>query len=361
MDCREVLNIETRCASGINLVLKFIKNVFPEVDRQLKSWTAMCGALDDGKLGEQALASIRSKRFHAQGGSIYALYPNVDLKGTVKFIVSLQTISDYLDNLCDRTGIKDEASFRQLHLSMLDAVDPGRKICNYYKFYPYKNDSGYLKKLVEECRHQIDNLPSYNLVMNTIKRYVQLYSDLQTYKHLGNEVREDYLKTWANYYLKQYPDISCWEFSAAAGSTLGVFMMFAAASDPALTMDDVKAVDSAYFPWVCSLHILLDYYIDAQEDLKMGDLNFTYYYKNLKHCEARLSYFFERSLEQCSGLRYPEFHITIVKGLMAMYLSDPKASWGLNKLASWNLLKKGGKDLKLYYNLCRLLRFAKVI
>jgi len=358
---REVFYIEAKCDSGIKLVLKFVRHVFPEVEKQLKSWTQLSRSLDDQKLGEQALASIRSKRFHAQGGSIYALYPNVDLKSAVKFIVSFQTISDYLDNLCDRTGVKDEPAFRQLHLSMLDAVDPERKMSDYYKFFPYKNDSGYLNKLVEECRSQVLKLPSYPLVVNTVKKYVHLYSDLQTYKHLSESIREDCLKTWASYYLMQHPGISCWEFSAAAGSTLGIFMLFAAASDPDLTEDEVKAIDSAYFPWICSLHILLDYYIDAQEDLRTGDLNFTYYYKNLKHCEERLSYFIERSTEQCSRLRYPEYHITIIRGLLAMYLSDPKASWGLNRLASRRLLEKGGKQVKLYYNLCRILRFAGVI
>jgi len=358
---KEVINIEIKCDSSLTLVLKFIRNVFPEVDKQLKNWTSLGRSLDDEILGEQALSSIKSKRFHAQGGSIYALYPNVELKGAVKFIVSLQTISDYLDNLCDRVGVQSEASFRQLHISMLDAVDPNRKMSDYYKYYPYKSDSGYLNRLVEECRSQVAKLPSYYLVQNIIKKYVHLYSDLQTYKHLAEDIREDHLKTWADYYAKQYPDISCWEFSAAAGSTLGMFVLFAAASDPNLTISEVKAIDSAYFPWICSLHILLDYYIDAQEDLQMGDLNFTNYYRNLKHCEERLSYFLKKSTEHCMTLRYPEFHLTVVRGLLAMYLSDPKASWGLNKLASRNLLNQGGKEIKLYYNICRMLRAAKII
>jgi tetraprenyl-beta-curcumene synthase len=358
---KEVFEIETNYDSGLKLVLKFIMNIFPEVDKQLKSWTFLGRTLDDAMLGEQALSSIKSKKFHAQGGSIYALYPNVDPKGAVKFIVSLQTISDYLDNLCDRAGIQDEPSFRQLHLSMLDAVDTGRKMSDYYKYYPYKSDNGYLNKLVEECRSQITKLPSYYLVQDIIKKYVHLYSDLQTYKHLAENIREEQLKTWASYYTRQYPGISCWEFSAAAGSTLGMFMLFAAASDPGLTITEVKNIDYAYFPWICSLHILLDYYIDAQEDFQMGDLNFTYYYKNLKHCEERLSYFLQKSIEHCAPLRHPEFHLTIVRGLLAMYLSDPKASWGLNKLASQNLLLHGGKEIKLYYNMCRLLRAVKIM
>jgi len=312
-------------------------------------------------LGKQALSSIHLKRFHSQGGCIYALYPKTDLQSAVKFIVSLQTISDYLDNLCDRMEITDEPAFRQLHLSILDAVDPEREINQYYKFYPYWDDNGYLVKLVEECRCQIKNLPSYNLVIGPIKKYVHLYSDLQSYKHLSEKIREDCLKTWADYYMKQYPDISCWEFSAAAGSTLGIFVLYASAHDPDLTMDEVKMLDKAYFPWICGLHILLDYYIDAQEDLQMGDLNFTYYYKNLKQCEERLSYFIERSYEQCSNLPYPEFHRTMVRGLLAMYLSDPKASQGMNRLASHNIIKSSKPETVFYYKLCKFLRMTGIL
>lgn len=357
----EVYRIETRYDQGVGLTLKFIKKVFPEVSRELKSWTNICRDCSSEVFAKQALSSIRLKRFHSQGGCIFALYPKTDLHAAIKFIVSLQTISDYLDNLCDRTDVADEHAFRQLHLSMLDAVDPERDMSPYFRFYPYGDDSGYLNKLVEKCRCHVRNLPSYNLVIDTVKKYVHLYSDLQSYKHLNKKVRENCLKTWAGYYKKQYPDISCWEFSAAAGSTLGIFVMYASAHDPDLTTGDVKALDAVYFPWICGLHILLDYYIDAHEDLRTGDLNFTFYYKNLKQCEGRLTFFMERAYEQCSSLPYPEFHRTIIRGLLAMYLSDPKASLGMNRLASRNILKNSKPQTVFYYKLCKFLRFAGIL
>jgi tetraprenyl-beta-curcumene synthase len=346
---------------GSKLIFKYVLRVFPEVGKELDSWANICKSMDNGTIRELALSSIRYKKFHAQGGCVYALYPKVDLKKTVKFIVALQTISDYLDNLCDRAGIKKESAFRQLHLSMLDAVDPKRPLSDYYRFYPYKSDNGYLVKLVEECRKQIQGLPSYNLVLDHIKKYIQLYSDLQTYKHLDEKTREDYLETWANYYLRSFPAISCWEFSAASGSTLGIFVLFASAFNPSLSPDMVKKLDAAYFPWICGLHILLDYYIDSVEDMQMGDLNFTYYYDNLKHCESRLSFFIENSLQACHTLEYPEFHTTVVKGLLAMYLSDPKAFLGLNKLATRNILRGSSSKTAFYHNLCKILRFSGII
>jgi tetraprenyl-beta-curcumene synthase len=355
------MNTGTKYYYGTGLVYKYVKDVFPEVEGQLKKWKDLCSSSGDEMLGRQALASISLKRFHAQGGSIFALYPGVDMQKAVRFITALQTISDYLDNLCDRAGVRDEAAFRQLHLAMLDAVDTKRGFCDYYKFYPFKNDADYLSTLVEECRQQLKDLPSYGLAIDTIKKYVRLYSDLQTYKHLPEEIREEYLRTWADYYLKQYPGISCWEFAAAAGSTLGIFVLFAASFDPALKADEVAALDRVYFPWINGLHILLDYYIDSREDLQTGDLNFTYYYSNLKHCEERLHYFIYQSMEQCKTLKYPGFHTTIVKGLLAMYLSDPKADFGMNKLTTRSLLYKSQSNALNYYKICKLLRMTGIL
>lgn len=343
---------------GLTLVYKLVRYIFPEVGNQLKYWSTICDAIEDRFLRIQALSSIKNKKFHVQGGCIYALYPGTNIKQATKFIVSLQTISDYLDNLCDRAEKKDESAFRQLHLAMIDSVDPFSIVNNYYHYYPYKNDNNYLGSLVETCKAQIRSLPSYYLVYDSINKFVELYSDMQTYKHLEDGVRENSLKNWAEYYSSLYPEITCWEFSAAAGSTLGIFVLFAAAFSQDLTLKEVKMIEASYFPWICGLHILLDYYIDAQEDIQMGDLNFTNYYHSLKQCEERIEFFLKRSLESCSKLPYPEFHITIIKGLLSMYLSDPKAYIGMNKLASKNILSINKSGVVLYHKLCKILRVA---
>ncbi len=347
--------------SGIKLIYKFVNKVFPEVNREIVHWENISKNAHDPILSKQALLSIKHKKFHAQGGSVFSLYPDADLKKSVKFIVSLQTISDYLDNLCDRTGVYKEESFLQLHTSMLDAVDPNSSPKEYYMYYPYKDDNGYLKSLVEECQQQVRNLPSYHMVLDKMKKYIGLYSEMQSFKHLSQDLREKRLKSWASQYTPYYPELSCWEFSAAAGSTLGIFILFASSFNPYLTHQDVQLIENAYFPWISGLHILLDYYIDLLEDEEAGELNFTRYYTDLKHCEERLSLFLERSLESCKQLPYPKFHATVVKGLISMYLSDPKASAGLNKATSSNLLKKEPNGTMFYYRICKILRAFQIL
>jgi tetraprenyl-beta-curcumene synthase len=338
------------------MITNFIFKVFPLVSRELDYWGVKAEQIPDWELRAQALASIRSKKFHAQGGSVYALYQGKELAPTVRFIVALQTISDYLDNLCDRVGVMDEQAFFQLHLAMSDAVDPERSICDYYRYYPVKNDQGYLEKLVTTCRRQIRNQPSYHLVLPKIAEYVQRYSKLQSYKHLALEIRENRLRDWAQKNLNPATAIYWWEYAAATGSTLGMFLLFAIASNPALTSQAVAGIDEAYFPWVTGLHILLDYFIDADEDLKMGDYNFTTKYETGSECLERLTFFIEQSIKACRHLPHPRFHLTVIKGLLAMYLSDPKALTPEIKENSLCLVRRGGPKSRLYHIACCLLR-----
>ncbi|MGE5605999.1 MAG: tetraprenyl-beta-curcumene synthase family protein [Bacteroidota bacterium] len=343
------------------MIIRFLSHVFPLVSKELEHWIAKAEQIPDPELRVQALASIRSKKFHAQGGSIYALYPQNDLPGAVRFIVALQTISDYLDNLCDRAGVMDETAFSQLHLAMGDAIDPARRLADYYRYYPFKNDRGYLEQLVTTCRQQLKRQPSYHLVMPEIAKYVKHYSELQSYKHLTLKKRENRLRVWAQQNLDPTNPIFWWEYAAATGSTLGIFLLYAASANPTLKPRLVTAIDRAYFPWVTGLHILLDYFIDAREDSEMGDYNFTSNYRNSSECRDRLAYFLNQSIRACQELPNPSFHLTIIRGLLAMYLSDPKALNPENKALSLELVRYAGAKCRLYHHCCKLLRKLKVI
>lgn len=347
--------------SQLGLIAKFVQEVLPQVESELDRWRAQVRVCPEGVLAAQAAASISSKRFHAQGGSIYALYPGVDQKGFTRFVVALQTISDYLDNLCDRAGVADEAGFRQLHLAMEEALIPDRPVSDYYCLYPHSNDGGYLESLVRECRQQVSRWPAYALVRDEVVELARLYSELQTYKHLLHEIREGRMVQWTQPYLEESGGLSCWEFAAAAGSTLGIFALCASAANPGLTAGEVQKIKQAYFPWVCGLHILLDYFIDQQEDRDGGDLNFIFYYLNDSECEKRLTWFLETAVRQIAELEHPLFHRTVLEGLLALYLSDPKAAQGEVRAISRNLLRTGGRRAGIMHGVCRILRWRKTI
>ncbi len=352
---------------SINLIDKstiihhFIKDVFPFVKKELQYWKSMAENIPDPVLSQQAIDSIEKKAFHCQGGSIYSLYTGKVNTDNIRFIVALQTISDYLDNLCDRVTIEESKSLFQLHMAVLDALDPNSEIKDYYAYYPHANDGGYLKSLVNTCRKYLLNLPSYNIVSKDVLFLGKLYSEMQSLKHIKLSERNNALEDWANIYLDKYPEINTWEFSAASGSTLGVFLLCTLAEDENLTKKEVDEVVDAYFPWVCGLHILLDYFIDQREDILNKDLNFVSFYNNDIEKKERLLLFLSQSFKNISNLDNPNFHELIIEGLLAMYLSDEKAFSVSEKPITLSLIKSSPMEVRLLHQLCLLLRKRKTI
>ena len=339
----------------LTMLTRFVTRVFPGVEEELKQWQEIISIADDSELREQGLASIGKKKFHCLGGSVYTLMEGAH-QDTLSFIVAFQTISDYLDNLCDRAGCLEMTAFRHLHLAFTNALEPDSNKGDYYSFYPHKDDADYLNSLVDECRKIINKLPSYHLVQEDVLRLASLYCDLQTYKHTHIPLREGYLEEWFEEYASEFRELDWWEFAAATGSTLGIFALIAAAGQPNLDSETAKKITDGYFPWICGLHILLDYFIDQEEDLLEGDLNFVSYYENKEHCIERLVLFLEHALDQAAKMPDPLFHITVVQGLPAFYLSDPKVgAQGLEDGAAM-ILETAGEETLRMYRVCRSLR-----
>jgi tetraprenyl-beta-curcumene synthase len=345
----------------VSLIYQFVSIIFPIVKQELNGWRQIAARSPDSRLRRQAAESIRTKAFHCQGGSIYALYPGVNRYEAVRFIVAYQTMCDYLDNLVDSLEVQDELAFYQLHLATQEALNPNVARSDYYLYYPYREDGGYLEQLVTTCQESLNKLPAYKMVQEEAIKLAKLYSHLQTYKHLAAEEREAKMLNWINPYLRDYPEITAWEFAAATGSTLGIFCLYVVAFDPQLTYWQGQKIRQAYFPWICGNHILLDYFIDLREDRKTKQLNFVVYYEHTEMISERLLLFMKNSLEKTQQLDYPIFHRAVVQGLLAMYLSDEKSRdrdiWSVTQ----KLLGDSGPGVKLLYRLCCRLRKMKVL
>lgn len=345
-------------------LVRFLTVVLPQVSRELQHWQRYTSRAE-WPLLRQASASLNRKRFHAQGGSFYALYNFNPLyeKTLVKLIVALQTISDYLDNLCDRSGVYSEAAFRYLHRAVLEALSSGpASTVDYYRFYPSRHDGGYLKALVAECRSCTGTLPGYAAMEPEILQLASRYNDLQVYKHLHPNMRSSRVKRW--FREKAAPDtpaLHWWEYAAACGSTLGLFALFGLATSSRAGPQEARQLVRAYFPWVCGLHILLDYWIDQDEDLRGGDLNFVACYPSPAQAVERLTLFLGKALQEVSALPHASFHRTVVQGLLAVYLSDPKVRAQELQVSAAALLRAGGSGAGYFYHLCLLLRRFKVL
>lgn len=332
---------------------KVYKNVIPIVHHYLKGWKEKALTIPDDELRKQALASIQTKTFHCEGGSIYGLLAGKRMDDAIRFIVAYQTISDYLDNLCDRSTSLDPRDFRALHEAMQDALTPNGGTRDYYRYRKEKDDGGYLKALVVTCQQCIATFSDYKFVQEANLQLSSIYCDLQVHKHVKQEEREQRLIHWFEQHKDQIPPMTWYEFSACSGSTLGIFCLTSyAASDRHLTESFVDKVRKSYFPWVQGLHILMDYFIDQEEDRQEGDLNFCFYYENEEMMLERLEYFYQRANESIQQLPDRRFHQLINNGLLAIYLADDKVKNdpSLRKKVNRIIRYGGGTTLFFYVN-----------
>ncbi len=334
----------------ISLMRKVYRDVFPIVHKYIKKWREKAEQIPNDELREQALASIDSKGFHCEGGGILALIAREHKSKCVEFIVAYQTISDYLDNLCDRSTSLDPADFRALHQSMLDALTVGAQCENYYRFREDQEDGGYLHELVNTCRKVLRELEHYPLISKYLIELCSYYCDLQVHKHVKKEERVPRLENWFEDYRGNFPKMEWYEFSACTGSTLGIFCLVAYGFNEDFNKEMAMKIRESYFPYIQGLHILLDYLIDQEEDRLGGDLNFCNYYDSEAVMMERLQYFVEKADNHLDGIPHESFHKLINRGLLGVYLSDEKVTSKkeLSGLAK-KLIKLGGPTSYFFY------------
>src|SRR5690554_4930975 len=171
------------------LMYKIYRHVLPTVHQYLSGWKEKAQVIPDKELRKQALASIRTKTFHCEGGAIYGILAQDNMKDAIRFIVAYQTISDYLDNLCDRSTSLDPKDFSALHEAMIDALTVNGQSHDYYRNRFEKDDGGYLAELVKTCQECIATFPNYSFVQEKNIELALLYCDLQVHKHVANEER----------------------------------------------------------------------------------------------------------------------------------------------------------------------------
>lgn len=332
--------------NSVSLLHSLYSKIFPAVKEELQYWTKRANEIPNKELRKQALASIKTKEFHCEGGSVYALFGKNHWRDCVKFIVAYQTISDYLDNLCDRSTSLDPTDFRQLHYAMTDGLRKESVKTNYYAYREEQNDGGYLTELVLTCQSVIRKIPQYSLINEYVKSLATNYSDLQIYKHVQKSEREELLKEWYKKFSVEHKDLEWYEFAACTGSTIGIFCLISYSFSIDFLESKAKEMYELYFPYFQGLHILLDYFIDEEEDNLEGDLNFVTYYDNKAIACDRLSYFSNKIKNKIINSNIDYLHQWIFSGLFGVYLSDPKMRKNPNvKL----LLKNGGRHAQFFY------------
>jgi tetraprenyl-beta-curcumene synthase len=342
-----MMSVPTR---PISLMSKAYRKIFPCAHKELSYWKKRATEIPDPELRKQALASIEHKTFHCEGGSIMALMANSHYKEVIRFIVAYQTISDYLDNLCDRSTSLDPADFAALHEAMKDALTVETVKGDYYRFRAECDDGNYLFDLVTACREMLAGCSHYEPIKEYLFELCHYYCDLQVHKHVISDERVPRLQRWFHDNQKNIPEMEWYEFSACSGSTLGIFCLVAYAFNSDFEEQHAEQIRNGYFPYIQGLHILLDYLIDQEEDIAGGDLNFCFYYENKEQLFTRLNHFIKEADRHTEKLPYKQFHQLINRGLLGLYLSDGKVRKQPNvrRLAT-NIIKAAGPSCLFFF------------
>ena len=339
------------------MVTKIMLQVRPDVHRYLGEWKKKAENIPDPELRKQALTSIATKDFHCEGGAIYALLAGPYYDEAIRFIIAYQTISDYLDNLCDRSTSLNPDDFSALHESMPHALTPGASATSYYRYHNEQDDGGYLSSLVKTCQDILGSMPAYDAIAPFLKELAVYYCELQVHKHVGVNERVPRLQEWFNTHIEHIPEMRWYEFAACTGSTIGIFSLVAHGYQTNCSDIMARQIKDAYFPWVQGLHILLDYLVDQEEDRAGGDLNFCSYYPNQDEMAERLCHFYRQANLSISRMPNAKFHSMINRGLLSMYLADRKVDQqkDVRKVAK-KMIRIGGVVTLFFFIHCWIIR-----
>ncbi len=310
-------------------LLRFLRRIVPLASAELYAIRERANAIPDEGLRREAISSVDGKAYHVAGACILATFlPDGAARRYVSIVAPLESIYDYLDNLCDRHPDVPIGAYPVLHQAIADALDPGAVPRDYYAMGPAGDDGGYLRWLVTRSQDGIRAIDGYEKLLPHFREAAELYAEMQTYKHYPAGEREAELIAW---YERRGRGLNLeWqEFACAAGSQFQVYApLYELLAGRSVA---IGAAYGAHFPAVAALHVLLDSFIDQAEDREYGELCFSEVYPSPDRLRDRVGYLAGRAKLGFSALPVPAEHRFVLRVMALFYLTHPKVyAQGLN-------------------------------
>ncbi|MBV8147994.1 MAG: DUF2600 family protein [Candidatus Eremiobacteraeota bacterium] len=305
-------------------LLRFLRRIVPHARLELTGIESVALSIDDGALRSEALESIEAKAYHVAGGCVLATFlPPPAARAYVELVAPLESIYDYLDNLCDRHPDVSVEAYPVLHQAIADALDPHAVPRDYYAKGPPGHDNGYLLRLVSRVQRSLRRLTGHEALLPCFREAAELYAEMQTYKHYPAGEREQACKQWFERRRdERFAELEWFEFACAAGSQFQVyaplFELFAGRKDA------IRATYDAHFPAVAALHVLLDSFIDQAEDREHGELNFAVAYGDAVYLRERAAYLARLAERRFGALADGAYHLFVLRIMALFYLTHPK-------------------------------------
>jgi tetraprenyl-beta-curcumene synthase len=327
-----------------------------QVTREMRYWRARAARIPSKTIREDALHALDRKRTHADGAALFSILPRRRDLNLLRLLVAYELILDFLDNLSERH--RPETNGRQLHLALIDAVDPERTPADYYRHHPWKDDGGYLKALVQACQRRCRELPSYQQVRVALLREAGR-TQVLALNHLTDPLERDAaLQRWAAIECPDEGDVTWYELGGAASASLVVLALLTLASRESVSADELAATQRVYWPWMSLVAVMLDSYADQAEDAVTGDHSYVAHYPNRELRSARLAHCVRRASVGTLSLPNGHKHAVIVSAMVAMYLSKDSARAPAIRQETKALVRSGGSLARLLQPVLRLWRTA---
>jgi tetraprenyl-beta-curcumene synthase len=325
-----------------------------QVTHEMRLWRAKAEQIPSAPLREDALYALANKRTHADGAALFSILPVHRDQNLLRLLVDYELILDFLDNVSERHGT--EVNGRELHLALIEAVDPGRTPSDYYRYHPWKDDGGYLKGLVEACQRRCRRLPSYSQIRVLVLREAGR-TQVLALNHLANpDERDIALKSWAAQECPDERGLTWYELGGAASASLVVLALLTLAAQDSLTSQEVEQTQQVYWPWMSLVAVMLDSYADQAEDAESGDHSYVAHYPTRALRVERLAYCIKRASLATLGLPNGKTHAVILGSMVAMYLSKDSTRTPALARDTQTLIRAGGPLARLLLPVLRLWR-----
>lgn len=311
--------------------LGYWTSVFPLVCVHVARWRRRAQRIPNPVLRQLAIQAL-AKRGNIEGAAAFAAFAPLRHRGAATRAASaFQCAYNLLDMLGEQPSADPVRDGRRLHEGLLYAVSippaPGGDSIprlDWYEHHPQRGDGGFLDAVLDECRAAFAALPSHQVVGPWARVAAERIVAFQSLNLSEAQGDHEELERWATQATPDGTDLCWWETAAAAGSSLAVHALIAAAAEPRLAPNEAQALAHAYFPWIGCLHSLLDNLIDKREDEAAGHRSLLEYYDAWRAAE-RLRALTHRARVVAAEIPHPRRHTVMLTAMIANYLSSPEA------------------------------------
>jgi tetraprenyl-beta-curcumene synthase len=316
--------------AGWALVLanaRYWTTVAPKVRGELARWEARAERIEDPGLRALALRALREEGFAAEvAATLATLTPRRQRVTTIRAIVALEVMYDYLDALTEQVAPRPLANGRLLFKAFTDALDPhGALDEEYFRHHPSAGDGGYLRELASTVKGALASLPAAEVLAPAMLQAAARCAEAEVLTHAAALTGASEVEEWARKGA-QGSNLEWREYLAgAASSVLAVHALIAIAGDERTALEHARPIDDVYLA-LGVLSTMLDSVVDYEQDVANGTLGHINHYDDRAALGERLVLVAQGAAERARDAPATAHHPMTLAGVAAYYTSAPSAT-----------------------------------